>query len=128
MGDRREQNATSVLGVIYGQDKSVEKQERKKVDGMSTDTYFVPDTSTIKNHRLRAKLTQDECARLVCVTQATWARWEKGQCRIPAGLWKLFIIETKYTHEANEANDKIPKTTLQTLTDSWDDVLDNVKI
>ena len=92
MGDRREQNATSVLGVIYGQDKSVEKQERKKVDGMSTDTYFVPDTSTIKNHRLRAKLTQDECARLVCVTQATWARWEKGQCRIT----KLTKLTIKY--------------------------------
>ena len=91
-----------------------------------TDTHYIPDANTIKNHRLRAQLTQGECADLVCVTQATWARWEKGQTHIPAGLWKLFIIETKYTHEANEANNKIPKTTLQTLTESWDDVLDNV--
>ena len=91
-----------------------------------TDTNYIPDANTIKNHRLRAQLTQGECANLVCVTQATWARWEKGQTHIPAGLWKLFIIETKYTHEANEANNKIPKTTLQTLTESWDDVLDNV--
>jgi len=45
---------------------------------------------------------------------------------MPAGLWKLFIIETKYTHEANEANNKIPKTALQSLTESWDDILDNV--
>tara|TARA_R110002020_G_scaffold221935_3_gene430164 strand:- start:462 stop:749 length:288 start_codon:yes stop_codon:yes gene_type:complete len=91
-----------------------------------TDTHYIPDANTIKNHRLRAQLTQGECADLVCVTQATWARWEKGQTHIPAGLWKLFIIETKYTHEANEANEKIPKTTLQTLTESWDDILDNV--
>lgn len=90
------------------------------------NTYFIPEPNTIKNHRLRAELTQGECAQLVCVTQATWARWEKGQTNMPAGLWKLFIIETKYTHEANEANKKIPKTALQTLTESWDDILDNV--
>ena len=45
---------------------------------------------------------------------------------MPAGLWKLFIIETKNSHEADEANKKIPKTALQTLTESWDEVLDNV--
>ena len=90
------------------------------------NTYFIPDANAIKNHRLRAELTQGECADLVCVTQATWARWEKGRINMPAGLWKLFIIETKYTHEANEANKKIPKTALQTLTESWDDILDNV--
>tara|TARA_R100000988_G_scaffold16182_1_gene7989 strand:+ start:1641 stop:1925 length:285 start_codon:yes stop_codon:yes gene_type:complete len=91
-----------------------------------TDTYYIPDANTIKNHRLRAQLTQKESAKMVCVTQATWARWEKEHTRMPAGLWKLFIIETKLTHEVNEANEKIPKTTLQTLTDSWDEVLDNV--
>jgi len=90
------------------------------------NTYFIPDANAIKNHRLRAELTQGECADLVCVTQATWARWEKGRINMPAGLWKLFIIETKYVNEANEANKKIPKTALQTLTESWDDILDNV--
>ena len=91
-----------------------------------TDTYYIPPTTTIKNFRLRTELTQKQCAELVCVTQATWARWEKGQTRMPAGLWKLFIIETKNSHEADEANKKIPKTALQTLTESWDEVLDNV--
>ncbi len=90
------------------------------------NTYFIPEPNAIKNHRLRAQLTQGECADLVCVTQATWARWETGQYHMPPGLWKLFIIETKYVNEANEANKKIPKTALQTLTESWDDILDNV--
>ena len=90
------------------------------------NTYFIPDANAIKNHRLRAELTQGQCADLLCVTQATWSRWEKGQINMPPGLWKLFIIETKYVNEANEASMKIPKTTLQTLIESWDDILDNV--
>jgi transcriptional regulator with XRE-family HTH domain len=86
-----------------------------------TDTYYIPDVSTIRNHRLRAQLTQRECAKACCVTQVTWSRWEKGVSRMPAGLWKLFLIEVKYPDEANEAKSKIPSTTLQTMISDWDE-------
>tara|TARA_R110000772_G_scaffold3463_6_gene12328 strand:+ start:2213 stop:2347 length:135 start_codon:yes stop_codon:yes gene_type:complete len=40
---------------------------------------------------------------------------------MPAGLWKLFLIEVKYPDEANEAKSKIPSTTLQTMISDWDE-------
>jgi|TARA_R110000803_G_scaffold69332_3_gene131684 DNA-binding XRE family transcriptional regulator len=85
------------------------------------DTYYSPSISEVKNHRLRCNLTQKQAAELVCVTQVTWSRWEKGICTMPAGLWKLFLIMIKPTDEVNEVNKDIPRTTLQSLTDTWDE-------
>ena len=96
------------------------------------DSYYIPNTSEIKNTRLRCNLTQKQCAQFVCVTQVTWSRWEKGICKMPAGLWKLYLIEIKPTDKVDEVKKDIPKTTLQSLTETWDSepsvAIDNVKL
>ena len=73
-------------------------------------SYDIPNTSDIKNTRLRAKLSQDDCAYLVCATKNTWSRWELGHRQMPAGIWKLFLleidrIEKKRVSQSNEVNE-----------------------
>lgn len=66
--------------------------------------YHVPSTSEIKNSRLRAELSQADCADMCCVTNNTWSRWEKGQYPMPAGMWKLYNIELARL-EQNKVNE-----------------------
>jgi DNA-binding XRE family transcriptional regulator len=83
--------------------------------------YHTPSISEIKNVRLRSKLSQADCAHYVCVSRETWARWEKGKFPMPAGLWKLFLIELK-RHEkkdedkANEVNNVVD---IKQLREDW---------
>jgi transcriptional regulator with XRE-family HTH domain len=68
-------------------------------------SYDTPNTSEIKNTRLRAKLAQEDCAHLCCVTVKTWARWETGKTPMSAGMWKLFIIELERIENLRRAKD-----------------------
>lgn len=87
--------------------------------------YYVPRPAEVRNTRLRANLHQDECADMVCVTQVTWSRWEMGTHSMPAGMWKLFLIESRYKDVVNEVNEvkevNTTVTPLAKLTDSWDE-------
>jgi len=51
---------------------------------------------------------------------------------MPAGLWKLYLIEIKPTDKVDEVKKDIPRTTLQSLTETWDSepsvAIDNVKL
>ena len=85
------------------------------------DTFYVPDVSEIRGHRLRAKLTQGEAAECCCVAQATWARWETGRNKMPPGLWKLFLVELNYKVDITEAEEEIPATSLDQITETWDE-------
>lgn len=85
--------------------------------------YHVPNISEIKNTRLRAKLSQADCADLCCVTNNTWSRWEKGQYPMPAGMWKLFTIELLYIEkqrekEVNEVNNVVD---IEDIRSGWTD-------
>lgn len=42
-----------------------------------------------------AGLTQKQSAKLVCVDERTWQRWESGDRNMARGLFKLYLIETK---------------------------------
>lgn len=85
-------------------------------------TYYTPKPAEIRNTRLRADMNQDRCADIVCVTQVTWSRWEMGTHHMPPGLWKLFLIESRYKGAVNEVNEvNTTVTPLTKLTDSWDE-------
>ena len=81
--------------------------------------YYSPPPAEIKNTRLRANLNQQVCSGKVCVTTTTWSRWETGQHVMPAGLWKLFLIELNYVEDVNEVNEVIPLSPLEALTKDW---------
>ena len=85
------------------------------------EDFYVPNEKEIRGHRLRAKLTQGEAAKCCCVAQATWARWETGRNKMPPGLWKLFLIELKYKDDIVEAEKGIPTTSLEQITETWDE-------
>ena len=84
------------------------------------EDFYVPNQKEIRGHRLRAKLTQGEAAKCCCVAQATWARWETGRNKMPPGLWKLFLVELKYKVDITKAEEEIPGTSLDQITETWD--------
>lgn len=59
-------------------------------------TYYQPNKEEVKEARLFAKLTQQECADLCLVTSNTWARYEQGTTIMPAPIWKLFEYALAY--------------------------------
>ena len=84
------------------------------------EDFYVPNEKEIKGHRLRAQMTQGQAAKCCCVAQATWARWESGRNKMPPGLWKLFLIELKYESDIKEVEEEIPATSLDEITETWD--------
>ena len=40
---------------------------------------------------------------------------------MPSGLWKLFLIELKYKSDIVEAEKEIPTTSLEQITETWDE-------
>jgi transcriptional regulator with XRE-family HTH domain len=87
-------------------------------------SYDTPNTSEIKNTRLRAKLAQEDCAHLCCVTVKTWARWETGKTPMSAGMWKLFIIELERIENLRRAKDnevnEAEVVDLKQISNGWD--------
>jgi hypothetical protein len=55
------------------------------------------------------------------VSRETWARWEKGKFPMPAGLWKLFLIELKRHEKKNEdkANEVNNVVDIKQLREDW---------
>lgn len=47
----------------------------------------------IRKQRNRAGLSVAEAARMVCVSDRTWRRWEDGTRTMPEGAWELFQIK-----------------------------------
>lgn len=52
--------------------------------------YYQPTPKEVREARLFANLTQQECAELCLITGNTWARYEQGLTQMPAPIWKLF--------------------------------------
>lgn len=57
-----------------------------------------PSVGQIRRVQARAKLTNGQCAELVCVSQRTWENWvldpsSDEHREMPAGAWKLFRYE-----------------------------------
>lgn len=52
-----------------------------------------PDVEEIQKAQERARLTDAQCAELVCVPEVTWYRWAAGAFPMPPGAWKLFRYE-----------------------------------
>jgi transcriptional regulator with XRE-family HTH domain len=52
--------------------------------------YYQPTKEEVKEARLSANITQQECADMCMVTSNTWARYEQGMTKMPAPVWKLF--------------------------------------
>jgi len=50
----------------------------------------VPTSEEIKIARIRAKLSQDECAYLTYVSVNTWSRWETGKHPMNPLVWEAF--------------------------------------
>lgn len=86
--------------------------------------YHTPTVSEIKNNRLRSELSQIECAHMCCVTVNTWSRWETGKYPMPAGMWKLYLIESERVIKAREQQDNEVNeenvVDLKQLSNGWD--------
>lgn len=54
-----------------------------------------PPPLDIAAARESAGLSVEEAARRVLTTRSTWNKWENGRSRMPAGLWRLFQLETQ---------------------------------
>lgn len=52
-----------------------------------------PKGMTLKQLRAKHELSQDDAARLVHVTQRSWARYEAGDRTPPEGLLELFCLK-----------------------------------
>lgn len=54
-----------------------------------------PTPSAVKAARLASGLTQEQAGALVGVARRTWQDWERGQRRMPAGLFELFNLKSQ---------------------------------
>lgn len=54
-----------------------------------------PKPTAITLARVRADLTQAECARLMGVPIRTWQRWEYGESSMRGALWQFFLDRVK---------------------------------
>lgn len=54
-----------------------------------------PTSEEIKIARIRAKLSQEECAYLTYVTSTTWSRWETGRTLMNPLVWEAFQHKVK---------------------------------
>lgn len=52
-----------------------------------------PDCAEIQRAQKLYRLTDEQCAGMVCVGVLTWQRWHDGSKPMPAGAWKLFRYE-----------------------------------
>jgi transcriptional regulator with XRE-family HTH domain len=52
-----------------------------------------PSPAAVKAARLAAGLTQEEAGAAVGVARRTWQDWERGQRRMPPGLFELFNLK-----------------------------------
>ncbi|HCP78955.1 MAG TPA: hypothetical protein DIU11_14880 [Pusillimonas sp.] len=86
---------------------------RKEVNGYSTESHLRksirgqkspesnPEPLEIRAAREQAGLTQTEAGKLVYSTLRAWQRWESGERRMHPGLWELFNIKKRLTHNAD---------------------------
>jgi DNA-binding XRE family transcriptional regulator len=52
-----------------------------------------PTPEAVKAARIAAGLTQEQAGAAVGVARRTWQDWERGQRRMPPGLFELFAIK-----------------------------------
>ena len=55
---------------------------------MSIEIKKAPSHHEIKGVRLRANLSQQDCANFMGVTHRTWQRWERGDSPMPNYGWE----------------------------------------
>lgn len=53
-----------------------------------------PTPAQVMRARVRAKLTQEDAAAMVCAAPRSWQQWEAGDRRMLPGIWHLFLIRT----------------------------------
>ena len=53
-----------------------------------------PTPEAIQAARLKAGLTQAQCAELVHVDLRSWRRWELAERQINLAAWALFLLRT----------------------------------
>lgn len=53
-----------------------------------------PSAEQIQAARLKAGLTQSQCAALVHVDLRSWRRWELAERQINLAAWELFLLRT----------------------------------
>jgi len=51
------------------------------------------DPLAIRKKRNAHQLSVAECARIVCVSDRTWRRWEDGTRKMPEGALELFVLK-----------------------------------
>jgi DNA-binding XRE family transcriptional regulator len=63
--------------------------------------FSSPPKVNVFIYRRAAGLTQAQAASLVHASLRAWQQWERGDRRMHAGLWELFLIKTdfKITYE-----------------------------
>lgn len=52
-----------------------------------------PTPQQLKETRLKAGLTQPNCAEMVHVSTRNWQQWEAGDRSINMAAWELFLIK-----------------------------------
>lgn len=64
---------------------------------------MTPTPAEIRAARIAAQLTQAEAAALVYRQRRSWAGWEAGTARMPAGLWALFNLRAAAAPTTDQA-------------------------
>ena len=54
-----------------------------------------PQPMTIKLTRVRAGLTQRQAAAAAGISVESWPRYERGERRMPASVWRAFLSASK---------------------------------
>lgn len=60
---------------------------------MKKASFYSPAPDEWRQLRLSVGLTQAEMAYLVCTTERTIQRWERGDRKIPPMAWKLIRLQ-----------------------------------
>jgi|TARA_R110000744_G_scaffold113342_2_gene212384 DNA-binding transcriptional regulator YiaG len=85
---------------------------------MSIEIKKAPSHHEIKGVRLRANLSQQDCANFMGVTHRTWQRWERGDSPMPNYGWEYIkiMIDRNEVKRVEPENDKAK---LADLANDW---------
>lgn len=70
------------------------------IDSVFSLKYVIyPERQHVLEARMVAGDTQEQAAERLLISSRTWARYEAGNCGMPAAYWELYLLKTNQLKE-----------------------------